>query len=778
MTERWKLKITFDSDWHIGSGAGIPGSVDRTVLRGADGFPYIPAKTLTGILRDSAEFVASVRDVAESGKWKTVLSSLFGDQINDNDCKAARIGIGDAVFSDELKKNILRYKGLVSSLFIVQPGIRIDRATGRSMKDHLFTREEVRGGVTLCASISALGGSLTCDEVKLLQDAVAAARRIGGHRRRGSGKCTMRIERDLSSPAAQDSGAGIAPNHDALVELEFIVETLQPVVVNRATLGNVVQSDSYIPGTYLLPYFTKKIAEGDEDAAGKVRDAVAKGDFSVGPFFPEAAGCAAYPVPFSYARRKAESHDSEERSIFNRLVQTPPPGRQMKDIRDGFVSPGRDGIFLSSSEMNMLYRTHNTIDDEKQNSTEKSGGPFTYEAIKPRLKFRGTLKISQGLWKSIPQEKWEKLFVKGARISIGQSKKDEYGLAEITCAGNAAAPGCERRLLKNQYLVAYLLSDVLVRDSETLAFKGEANDFRERLAQVLCMFSKNGSPVSLKDISSEGKNPLGGDRGHCVRMGRRESWHVGWRLPRPSFVYLKAGSVFLFEADPSQWEEFNWDAAIRRLSLGIGDRVGEGYGRILLNPSFLCDAEGKIEKVPAGQTAELQNHCAGALSDEDKPIFEDIKREYLKNIFRKASRRYIAKYVGTKDIDAKNDPYTLFEYANLSGAPSSSQFGILRELASAIWEAGSAVPISYLFETTDKRNSNRQKWNDNWRAWLEDIAGDRLDLWAVAGKNDLLEDGEQSQKIKEGLRIFALSTFLDTLCEAMFDKRSKEGNAE
>ena len=55
------LKIEFQSDWHIGSGAGIPGSVDRQVLRDSQGFPYIPGKTLTGILRDAAEFVAEIR---------------------------------------------------------------------------------------------------------------------------------------------------------------------------------------------------------------------------------------------------------------------------------------------------------------------------------------------------------------------------------------------------------------------------------------------------------------------------------------------------------------------------------------------------------------------------------------------------------------------------------------------------------------------------------------------------------------------------------------------
>ena len=76
------LRLNFDSDWHVGSGAGIPGSVDRQVLRDEEGFPYVPGKTLTGILRDAAEWIADVRDAAENGsqRWKKALIGLFGEQ--------------------------------------------------------------------------------------------------------------------------------------------------------------------------------------------------------------------------------------------------------------------------------------------------------------------------------------------------------------------------------------------------------------------------------------------------------------------------------------------------------------------------------------------------------------------------------------------------------------------------------------------------------------------------------------------------------------------------
>jgi CRISPR-associated protein Csx10 len=43
------LQIKMLSDWHIGSGTGRPGNIDRLVQRDAHHLPYIPAKSLTGM---------------------------------------------------------------------------------------------------------------------------------------------------------------------------------------------------------------------------------------------------------------------------------------------------------------------------------------------------------------------------------------------------------------------------------------------------------------------------------------------------------------------------------------------------------------------------------------------------------------------------------------------------------------------------------------------------------------------------------------------------------
>ncbi|MDR3354889.1 MAG: RAMP superfamily CRISPR-associated protein [Synergistaceae bacterium] len=746
------LEIKFETDWHVGSGAGIPGSIDRTVLRDESGLPYIPGKTLAGILRDSAELVASVRDKAEKGsKWDKALKSLFGGQPAQRDeLISAKIGVENAVFSDSLKNIFLCQEGLKQALFIVQPGIKIDRATGRTAVEHLFSREEVCGGSVLRARVN-IEGTLSPEEEKLLSDAIKATRRIGGHRRRGAGQCKLSLIDTADGKEGQPARSGQTPDNSEFIELEYVLETLQPVIVNRAALGNVVRSEGYIPGTLLLPFFAKK-------ASAQVGEAISKGEFSVGPFYPESDGRLAYPVPFSYSKEKEGTG-----KIINRLVTIYEGTKQMKDIRFGFAAPIDGTVVLSSSDSDdiMIYRTHNTVDDEKQHPSEDSGGPYTYEAIKPGLKLRGTIRISGTFWNGIRDKaNFINELARESTTSIGQSKKDEYGSVKITFAGISSTPSITGELPsgndKKKYIVAYLTSDTLVRNESTLAFSGSADDFRDALAHTL--------GVSLKDVNFDGTNPLGGDRGHCIRFGRRESWHSKWGLPRPSLVYIQAGSVFLFEVMGFDECNFDWNAAEKKLFQGVGDRLSEGYGRVLLNPRFLCDKNAAISQMPY-ESGKHGAHEQAPLSEEEGQFLRGLKREYVKSAFAKTIRRVVSDYIWNKE-----DVLGFFENVDRKNAPTASQFGQLREIAAAMSETGDVSPVTSLFDAQASRSQFTRAWGGSWIVWLKKVTGGAIDLWKAMAEDTALDDA-----IKKDLSVFAISIFLDIFCEAVFDKYSVEG---
>ena len=47
-------KIEFFSNWHCGSGLAAGADVDALVIKDKDGLPYVPGRTIKGLLRDAA----------------------------------------------------------------------------------------------------------------------------------------------------------------------------------------------------------------------------------------------------------------------------------------------------------------------------------------------------------------------------------------------------------------------------------------------------------------------------------------------------------------------------------------------------------------------------------------------------------------------------------------------------------------------------------------------------------------------------------------------------
>jgi len=80
LPECFRVRVTLQSDWHVGRGTGRPGHVDRLIARDADGLPFIPAKTLKGMWRDACERLCWGLDDGRAGAWSLVVDRLFGSQ--------------------------------------------------------------------------------------------------------------------------------------------------------------------------------------------------------------------------------------------------------------------------------------------------------------------------------------------------------------------------------------------------------------------------------------------------------------------------------------------------------------------------------------------------------------------------------------------------------------------------------------------------------------------------------------------------------------------------
>lgn len=798
------LCLRFDSDWHVGSGAGIPGNVDRQVLRDEEGFPYVPGKTLTGILRDAAEWIADVRDTAEKGnKWKNALIGLFGEQpesyggTRGGFASGAALGIGSATLSRALRNYVQELReasgpDLRPALFTVRPGVKIDRATGRALEDHLYSTERVRG-CTLYAPVKYLRGPLSGDEEKLLEDAVKAVRRLGGKRRRGGGRCRLDWCDVPDQGGSRNEPKPSWPEAGSFVELDFRLTTLQPVVINKVTLGNVVRSELTIPGVSLLPWFTREaLAPLGEDM---LRSAVLDGNFSVGNFLPEVEGGCSLPVPLCLAREK------EGKGMLNRLVSQPEQeGVQMKDLRTGYIRAKGKKIQYLPADSRRLLRTHNTVEDASQRPTEGVGGLFTYEAIRPGQTFRGTVRMSGEFWEKVREKSDILQKFASSELSIGQSRKDEYGAVSLQYVpSDASAPEgrlWSPRLLEAEgksYLVVYLISDLLIR-GEFQSYSLRLEDLKGALSKVL--------QVELSDVPDsawtnvEGRSflqsPLGGTSGHCVRVGRRESWQTRWTLPRPSLSYFQAGSVLLFQVkNPEVWSEAHARALVES---GLGDRRAEGYGRTLLNPPFLCGEGGGVEKLETSkETEQKEPPLAPDLPQrpEDRALVLSLAETLFREQFRQTARREAYELVKTREKKGRDPVFAGHPQMTWSSAPNVSQFGILREFAALIGDVPKRSSVESIRDwlkliPQSPRGDEKGSWEDSWREWVRGLVDDPEKVWSLSEAFEAVKErfrgvfSEAEEVERERLTLLALAEFWDVFCEAVFDdtKRTKGGSEE
>ncbi|HRZ84372.1 MAG TPA: RAMP superfamily CRISPR-associated protein, partial [Candidatus Hydrogenedentes bacterium] len=447
------LKITFESDWQIGSGAGIPGSVDRQVLRDEDGLPFVPAKTLTGILRDAAEWI-----VDNGGGKPEELVELFGTQSEahgDNGgvtAQKAGLSVRPARFSKGLRTVLCGNPELRDALFLVEPHVKISAATGRAEENHLFSLEQVRAGVPLYAELTLEEG-VSNEARTLLEKAVKAVRHMGGKRRRGAGKCKLQLQAKWA-----DAQGGTAPENKKLCTAEWqtLPVTLtaeEPLQIGLEVLGNTVKTRDYIPGYLLLPHVAKALG-------GDVGKWLASGELQVSDLTPSVDGKPGLPMPMCLFKRK----EAETETVYNRATAKPTDNTQLRGMRSGYVATNEQALLWVDTGKAKTLRMHNTVEDASQRPTETVGGVFSYEVMRRGLEYRGEIRCTKEV-----AERLKTAAVAGP-VRLGRSKKDDYGKATLTLGTADPLEAASPELKTGETLLVYLESDVLLRDPRTLAY--------------------------------------------------------------------------------------------------------------------------------------------------------------------------------------------------------------------------------------------------------------------------------------------------------------------
>lgn len=198
--------LTFISPVAVASGLGIAGLVDRTVVRDAQGLPFIPGSSVKGRLRFFAERALAVPGAPE-GIWHhpptqplcknrenaCTVCRLFG---NSSIPALLKVGQGEIEANwRPLLLNLLstHRNPVVRADAELRPGVALSRGRRTALPDHLFFDEAVPAGIPFAGPLCLERGVTEAEErflvlVGTLVDA------LGGRKAAGRGRLLAGIE--------------------------------------------------------------------------------------------------------------------------------------------------------------------------------------------------------------------------------------------------------------------------------------------------------------------------------------------------------------------------------------------------------------------------------------------------------------------------------------------------------------------------------------------------------------------------------------------------------
>lgn len=189
-------QISFFSEWHCGSGLTKGSDVDALVVTDKNKLPYIPGKTLKGVLKDAA---VQIFKIANSDlKNEPFLTEFFG--FFDDEPKAAseihtkgNAFFTNAVLNEELANPIVANE-MQSYLFRNVASTAIE--TNGIAKEHSLRQIQTVIPCRLEATIYGVGEQY----IPSLKKCFAWIKRIGLNRHRGLGRCKFEIlEKEVQS---------------------------------------------------------------------------------------------------------------------------------------------------------------------------------------------------------------------------------------------------------------------------------------------------------------------------------------------------------------------------------------------------------------------------------------------------------------------------------------------------------------------------------------------------------------------------------------------------
>ena len=584
MSHNHLLELNIHSYWHIGSTAAAGPDVDAEPARTAWHLPYVPGRTLRGLLRDAMRLTASFDGI---GFTMDDVARWFGSDPTREDAdseqrerqlQAARwstlpgvVTVGSAELGQTAaERSAWRAfgkggAGEVDRLFHRIAQTAVDEETGVAATSTLRSQR--------VAVPMVLWATLTVPEVEAakwrdgLLKSLPQLVELGSHRTRGFGRVTC-VLHDASAGANLEPDAMPAGCTSATVE----VTLLEPVVVSStsASTGNHESLD-FIPGAMLLGALAKK--QYDPDAA-RTWSLFHSGEVQFGDCAPvDEKGNVLTRAPLSRHTAKGEPGNVMDFSLVRR-----DNSKQWGQNRSAFL-PVDDSEFSVAKSYGLR-------------TSMKAGLPldgmlYGYESLNEGQRFAGRLNAATPELMAVV---WANL--QGQVVHLGRAKAAEFGAVHVRLSAEKA--------------------------SQTSGPQAGAKALVVRLDSDACLLDAAAQPrlqLQPADLALPVDWKVDWER-TFVRSRRWRPFHGARKRPAMERQVLVGGSVAAFEGPALTAVQA---AAVQsELLAGIGLFRTEGLGRVAIH---VAGQAHQTLKSPPAQPSE--HDCASILAKD--PVYNAAK---------------------------------------------------------------------------------------------------------------------------------------------------------
>lgn len=178
------IKIHFFSPWHCGSGLSAGADADILVIKDIHGLPFIPGKTIKGLIREAVENYVSLKGLSID------LAEAFGKEAStDEFAPSGKLFFTNAELSPKEKQSVIS-NHVEEFMYYNKVATAIDKKTG-STQEHSLRTIETTVPCDLHATILHADDQLA----EIIEPALGFIKRMGTGRNRGLGRCKFTIEK-------------------------------------------------------------------------------------------------------------------------------------------------------------------------------------------------------------------------------------------------------------------------------------------------------------------------------------------------------------------------------------------------------------------------------------------------------------------------------------------------------------------------------------------------------------------------------------------------------